>query len=151
MKDVRVRPYDPGRQDRQRLDEWKKKHEEREGISLETPHGYRNLNTETAIATNAGKDVCSLTARYVISLDPLLIAPDANPQEVLQGLFKLEALLSYIGQTQGAVEAYIAVPNHMTEYQSLVRRCGYVITAENCTVFRRPLLPEGNPEDKQVS
>lgn len=150
MKDVRVRPYEPKR-DRKMLDAWREEFHRVDGSELGVPHGYRNRNVETALATNKGKDVCALTARYVVSLDPLMVAPGAEPQEVLQGLFKLEALLSYIAQSQGAVEAYIAVPNHMKDYQRIVERCGYVATCQNCTVYRRPLMPEGNVEDEQVS
>lgn len=144
MKDIEIRPFT--RKDEEVL-EWAKEHFT--AAQLETPHGYvrEGENVETAVAQKDNAIVASLTGTLAVVLDPFLRTQGWRGDDLLAALFKLEAVLSYRARSVGAVDAYIAIPNGVTEeersaaeaYIRIIRRCGYEETIQNCRVFRRDL------------
>lgn len=121
------------------LEQWR--WEFQDGL-LELPNGYAADGVGTAVALSRnGKLLGSLTATIIqaVSLDPLIRNPQAGRHEMLAGLFALTRTLEYQAQLNGARDAYIAVPNVMSEYKELVKKCGFEETAQDCTLFRHSL------------
>lgn len=112
---------------------------------LEIPKGWFAEGVETAVATEDNVPVTSLTSTLAVVLDPLIKNPRANPLTIVASIYLLERALTYEAQKHGAVDAYIAIPNQLTEYHAIVQKAGYVPTVENCTVYRRPLRPDTEP------
>lgn len=158
FNDIYIRPFKES--DREELDRGRK---EFTAADLENPHGFEGPRVETAVAIKgddieSGRVLASLTGTVAVILDPLLKVPGFKPTDYLAALFKLEAILTYLAQNTGAIDAYIAIPRGVTEdemraaasYEIIVRQCGYDETVQNCKVFRRslyavPLAPvEGN-------
>ncbi len=140
MRDISVRPFRPA--DAEQLDLFRWRYEE---ADLEVPHGYMAPGVETLIAEKEGKFVLALTATLAIILDPLIRAPGAANLDIASALFKAEAVLTYLAQANGAVDAYIAIPDALADYQKMLQRAGYVPTVQACTVFRKPLRKETMP------
>lgn len=121
------------------LEKWRN---EFASADLELPEGWSGEGVATATArTKDGELLGSLTATLVngVTLDPLLLRPGASRTEALAGLFALTNSLEYQAQLNGAVASFIAVPNLLPDYQSLVLRCGFQETAQHCKLFRRSL------------
>lgn len=137
MNDIHVRPFRST--DKEILDIFRWQYSP---ADLELPKGYLGARHETAVSEKDGHIVSSLTCTMAAILDPLVNNPNMSAIELQKGLIKLEALLSYNAQKAGAADVYIAVPNGLKDYMRIVEKTGYVKTVENCTVYRRPLLPD---------
>lgn len=114
---------------------------------LELPKGWGGAGWESAVAEGAGgHQIASLTGTLSLVLDPLVRNPRIRSgPELVASIYALERTLAYRGQQLGAVDAYIAIPDHLTEYHEIVRKAGYVDTLAHCKVFRRPLMPDTHP------
>lgn len=116
------------------LEQWRK---DFPAADLEIPSGP---GTATAVARRAdGTLIESLSASIItaVSLDPLLRDPQAGKREVLQGLLALTTSLEYQAKCNGAAASFIAIPNLLPEYQSLMSQFRFSETAQNCKVYRR--------------
>jgi len=125
--------------DVEQLEKWRGEFAE---ADLELPEGYANDGVATAVARRKdGTLIGSLTASIItaVSLDPLLRNPSAGRMETLSGLFALTRTLEYQARLNGAAASFIAVPNLLPEYQSLVEKCGFEPTAANCKLYRHSL------------
>lgn len=138
MNDIHLRPITT-QEDADFLDSLRWMYKD---ADLEIPKGYMGEGVHTAIAQRGPVIVSSLTMTNAVILDPLINNPNCTPLELQKALIKLEAALSYAARVRGAVDAYIAIPNQLREYMKIVEKTGYQRTVENCTVFRRPLLPD---------
>lgn len=141
MKDINVSPL-VNNEDVKKLEEWRRRYLP---ADLEIPHGYNSAGVETVIARKDDKLTSSATGSLAIVIDPLIADPDASPLDIMSALFKQEAVLTYLGQKNGAVDSYIAIPHQLKGYIKLLQRCGYQPTVENCVVMRRPLRPDTVP------
>jgi len=112
---------------------------------LELPKGVGGPGVETAVAEKNGQLIGSLTGIAAVVCDPFIHDPNASGVDVFAAVYMLERALTYNAQRGGAVDAYIAVPSELKEYHRIVERSGYVATCQNCTIFRRPLLPDTVP------
>lgn len=113
---------------------------------LELPKGFGAAGVESAVAEGPNGDIASLTGTLALVCDPLIKNPQiTNGVELTAAIYLLERTLAYQGQRLGAVDAYIAVPDHLTEYHRIVEKSGYVRTLDHCYVFRRPLSPDTHP------
>lgn len=141
---IHVRPYEE--KDRKQLEKFRRKYEP---ADLEIPHGFmmQGENVETVVSFKEGKLlVGSLTGEIAVVCDPAIMNPDATPLEKMQALLKMEEVLTYLGRKIGAVTAYIAIPNELKDsYGKIVEKVGYEETVQNCTVYRRPLVPDTEP------
>lgn len=118
------------------LEKWRK---EFATADLELPEGYAGNGVATAVTRRAdGSLLNSLTGSIIlaVSLDPYLQSPDAGRLEALAGLFAITRTIEWQAQLNGAAAAFIAVPNLLPNYQSLVKKCGYSETAQNCKLYR---------------
>src|SRR5271166_1917470 len=140
FKDINVRPVNES--DIQSLEFFRRNYWD---ADLEIPHGYAAPGVETAVAEKAGTLIASLTAIQAVVLDPLISNPDFRGFDRVAAIYLLERTLSYIAQKYGAVDMYIAVPDHLVDYHRIVEKAGYVKTCEHCTVFRRPVTPDTVP------
>lgn len=137
MFDTSVLP--PTQQDIEQLEQWRR---EFAAADLELPEGYVNDGVATAVARRRdGSLIGSLTAEIItaVSLDPLLLNPQAGRTEALAGLFALTRALEYQASLNGAAASFIAVPNLLPQYQALVERCGFEPTAQHCKLYRHSL------------
>src|SRR5581483_2008159 len=112
---------------------------------LEIPKGWYASGVETAVVEQDGLLVVSLTSTQAVVFDPLIKNPAFSGPTLVASILLAERTLAYEVQKRGAVDAYIAVPNQLTEYHAIVQKAGYVPTVENCTVYKRPLNPDTNP------
>jgi hypothetical protein len=140
MKEVSIRPYSP--EDKEKLDEFRFRYPD---ADLEIPHGFTGKGLETVIAVNGDKLISSATGTLAIIIDPLIANPDAAPSEILSGLFKQEATITYLAKLNGALDSFIAIPKTLTRYIALLEKCGYEQTAEHCVIMRRPLVADTEP------
>ena len=134
MLDVSVQI--PTANDIEQLERWR---QDFAAADLELPEGYANDGVATAVARNKKGDLIgSLTAEIItaVSLDPWLGNPNAGRHERLTGLFTLTRALEYQAKINGAVAAFIAVPDTLKEYQQLVQRFGFEETAQHCRLYR---------------
>ena len=136
---MRERPYlRPVRDsDKPQLDQWRAQYQDG---TLELPHGYAGDSLETLVVeSREGEILLALTATLVLSLDPLITNPAANPRDVAFALSLAEAALLYRGAAAGARDAYIAVPKSLAGYIQLLEHYGYEPTATECVILRRSL------------
>lgn len=114
---------------------------------LELPKGWAGPSIETAVAESAdGHKIASLTGTISILMDPLVRNPQIRSgPELVAAIYALERTMAYMGQKMGAVDSYIAIPDHLEEYHRIVEKAGYVETVKGCKVFRRPLRPDTHP------
>jgi hypothetical protein len=146
LKDINVRPMRTV--DIPQFEAWRRAYWDGD---LELPKGWGAAGVETAIAEQAGSGsgvvpLESLTATLAVVIDPLIRNPQITDGAALvAGIYALERTLAYRGQQLGAVDAYIAIPNHLTDYHRIVEKAGYTETLEHCKVFRRPLMPDTHP------
>lgn len=143
MKGVFVKPLE-NQEEVKQLDRWRREYWDGD---LELPHDFRtpDLHVDTAVATKEGKMIASLTAIDSVVFDPFIKDPQASPTDLLFALVKLDTALAYQAQRKGAVDAYIAVPSHLTKYIHLLQNYGWQPTVQNCVVLRRPLRPDTIP------
>ena len=148
---MRERPYlRPVRDsDKPQLDQWREQYQEG---SLELPHGYFGDSVETQVAESLdGTLLLALTGTLVLSLDPLITNPDANPQDIGSALSLVEAILVAKGVEAGALDVYVAVPRELVGYISLLEHRGYISTAEGCVIMRRPIVRPRPKIDKAIT
>lgn len=113
---------------------------------LELPKGWSAPGIETAVAEKNGVILGSLTATQAVVIDPLIRNPDSSHgPDIFAAIYMMERALAYQAQGGGAVDGYIAVPDHLKDYHKIVSRAGYTKTCEHCTIFRRPLRPDTQP------
>jgi len=140
VRKINVRPIRD--EDVEALDRWRWLYTDGD---LEIVHGWGADGVETAVGEKDGKMLGSLTASkgvVAVICDPFIHDPDADHRDVMAALLTMERVLAYRGMQAGAVDAYVAVPSHLTEYIKIVEKCGYEVTTQNCTILRRPLVPE---------
>jgi hypothetical protein len=138
LKHVNVRPM--FQSDEEIFDQFRRAYWE---ADLEIPKGFKAPGIETAVASDAHDNpIASLTGTMAIVMDPLIKNPDADPLQLVTAIYMLERTLAYLGQKNGAVDAYIAIPNQLVGYHKIVEKAGYIRTVENCTVYRRALMPD---------
>ena len=107
---------------------------------LELPEDYASTGVATAVARDTeGKLLGSLTTSIILaaSLDPLLLRPDAPRASRFAGTWALTKTMEYQAKLNGAAAGFIAVPNLLTDYKEFVKRFGYEVTAQNCTLYRK--------------
>ena len=146
-QEVTLRPF--VEQDREQLERWRSGYPR----ELDMPHDYEGQATETCIAEIDGRMILGLTATVCVSLDPLLRNPSASNFEVSEALKLAEGVLRYKGVESGAVDAYIAIPVELVEYIELLKKRGYEVTASECVIMRKVILPEPkvNPEGEPIA
>lgn len=140
IKDISLRPLreeDIPQLDAARQNYW--------DANLEIPYGY-NIpgSVETAVAEKDGEWQGALVATKVIVLDFIKNAA-AKGVDIFAAVFMLERALAYVAQNTGVTTSYLAIPSHLTEYIEMVKRCGYEVGFENCTILRRSLRQETMP------
>jgi hypothetical protein len=140
MRDITVRTY--GKDDKEILDDYRLGYLE---ADLELPHGYEGAGMETVVSEKDGKVLSSVTGTLAVILDPLIKDPEAKASDVLQALFKQEAVLAVLGMKSGAVDSFVAIPKQLEGYIRLLEKCGYKASAEHCVIMRRPLRPDTEP------
>lgn len=123
--------------------------------NLEIPYGYTVPGSvETAVAEKDGEIIGGLTATKVVVYD-FMKNPTASPTDIFSAVFMLERTLSYVAQSTGVTTSYIAIPEHLTDYIESVKRCGYDVGFEKCTILRRSLRKElpslGDARDAAIS
>lgn len=130
----------PTAEDIEQIEEWRKQFAE---ADLQIPNGYDGPGSATVVAVKDGKLLGSLTGTMIlaVSLDPLVRNPEAGRLESLAALFAMCNSLEYQASLNGAVDAYIAIPNLLPEYQKLVvEKCGFEETATFCKIYRRRIV-----------
>lgn len=142
LKDVNVRPMRG--EDQPQFDAFRRVYWDGD---LELPKGWGGPGWETAVAEGeGGRPIASLTGTLAIILDPLIRNPHIKSgPELVASIYALERTLAYRGQMYGAVDSYIAIPEHLTEYHRIVEKAGYAETVVGCKVFRRALRPDTHP------
>jgi hypothetical protein len=140
LKDLNIRPV--YQKDIAQLDAWRRAYPD---AFLELPHGLNAPGVKSAAAEKYGKLVGSLTATLAVLMDPFIHDASAAGPDVFASVYMLERALAFNAQDEGAVDAYIAVPNQSVEYHRIVEKAGYVKTCQNCTIFRRSLRPDTVP------
>ena len=119
------------------LEMWRKQFAQ---ADLTRPFGYDAPGVETAVHVNGkGQLTGALTAVLVTSLDTYIRNPQASETESLLGLHALCRHLESNATKAGARESFIAVPNTLAKYQGIVQKVGFVVTAQDCKIFRRVL------------
>jgi hypothetical protein len=109
---------------------------------LEVPYGYSVPGSvETAVAEKDGEWQGALVATKVVVYDFIKNA-EAKGVDIFAAVLMLERAMSYVAQSTGVTTSYLAIPSHLTEYVDMVKRCGYEVGFENCTILRRPLRQE---------
>lgn len=141
LRDINVRPIlDP---DKELLDLWRRMHQK---SYLELPKDWEAPGVSTIIAEKAGRLIGSLTASHAVVCDPFIHdEQSANGPEIFAAVYLMERVLTALAQAEGAVDAYIAVPENMPEYARIVERAGYEETCQRCKIYRRPLRPDTHP------
>jgi hypothetical protein len=137
LSNISLRPVRP--EDLAQLDVWRRKYPD---AFLELPKGVSAEGVETAVAEKNFRMIGSLTGTLAVLMDPFIHDVNATGPDVFAAVYMLERALAYKAQSNGAVDAYIAVPDKSTAYHSIVERAGYQKTCEHCTIFRRPLRPD---------
>lgn len=142
LKGINIRPFRVT--DKAQFDQFRRAYWDGD---LEIPKGYGSAGVESAIAEDQhGRPIASLTGTMSVVLDPLIRNPHIKSgPELVASIYLLERTLAYQGQRLGAVDAFIAIPDHLVDYHRIVEKAGYVRTVENCVVYRRPLLPDTEP------
>ena len=145
MRNLRTRPFLS--QDATILNLYKTVY--KDGV-LETPYGYEFAPyVETAIAVREdGSIVAALTKTLIAALDPFVHDPNANTTEIATALRRLSFTLEYAAQKDGAAEVVCAVPDHLTEYHTVLEHSGWSRTAPGCFLFRKALLVGCEPSEK---
>lgn len=133
----------PTEDDIEQLDKWRWMYLD---ADLEVVHGFEGQGVETAVAEKNGKLVGSLTGKVAVIavIDPFIHDPEASGPDVYAAVVGLERILSYQGARAGALESYIAVPEHLTDYIEIVERAGYELTCQKCCILRRNIVPESH-------
>lgn len=112
----------------------------------DVPFGYANIGVETAIAEKNNKTVGAVTATKSIIVN-FMKDPTAAGTDIYAAVLMLERALAYVAQQNGVVEAYCAIPSHLTEYVDMVKRSGYAEAFPDCVILRRALTRETNVSD----
>lgn len=139
IKDLSLRPL--AAEDIQQLELFRKNYWE---ADVEVPFGYSGQGIETAIAEKNGKIVGAVTASSAVTFD-FLHDSAASGADIFSAVFMLERALALAAQKAGIPTAYVAIPSHLTEYISMVKRCGYTDEFQQCTILRRPLRQQTVP------
>jgi len=144
MFDNQVRT--PNADDIEQVEKWRRLFRE---ADLEVPNGYSGDGVATAVSvTPDGALTGALTGTMVlaVSLDPFVKNPEAPSGDVLAALFALTNALEYQASLCGAVDAYIAIPNLLPQYQQFVeKKCGFEQTAQACRIYRRCIARSSVP------
>lgn len=141
LKDINVRPILDA--DKELLEILRRRHSQ---SYLELPKGFTSPSVATQIAEKDGRLIGSLTGTLALVCDPFIHDDEnANGPEIFAAVYLMERVLTSLAQADGAVDSYIAVPNNMPSYQSIVERAGYTETCINCRIYRRPLRPDTHP------
>lgn len=112
---------------------------------IEIPYSYSVPGSvETAVAEKNGEWQGALVATKVVVYDFIKNAA-AKGVDIFAAVFMLERAMSYVAQNTGVTTSYLAIPSHLTEYIDMVKRCGYDVGFENCTILRRSLRQETMP------
>jgi hypothetical protein len=109
----------------------------------DAPFGYSNIGVETAVAEKAERTIGAVTATKSIVVN-FMKDPAAAGTDIYAAVLMGERALAYVAQANGVVEAYCAIPKHLTEYINMVKRSGYSEIFSDCVVLRRALAPETN-------
>lgn len=134
MKDLNYRYVHES--DEAKLKEWMEQHEH---VVLELPRGFVGPSTDTLVAFKDEEMIASMTGQLVLLVDPLIKNPDASSLDIAQAVMLLGRHLEAIAQKSGAVEGYVAIPHSMPGFLTIMKKLGYVETAENCTILKREL------------
>ena len=108
---------------------------------IDIPFGYRSEVTDTVVIEKDQKTIGAVIGTSAIIID-FMRDPEASGPDVYGAVLMGERALTYIAAKNGIGAAYCAVPKHLTEYISMVKRSGYTETFEDCVILRRPLVPE---------
>ena len=108
---------------------------------IDIPFGYRSEVTDTVVIEKDKKTIGAVIGTSAIIID-FMKDPLASGSDIYGAVLMGERALTYVVQKNGIGAAYCAVPKHLTEYISMVKRSGYTETFEDCVILRRPLVPE---------
>jgi hypothetical protein len=108
---------------------------------IDVPWGYIANGVGTVVAERDRNIIGATVATAAVIVD-FLKNPNASGADIISSVLLGERTLTYMAQRNGIVAAYCAIPSHLTEYLSMVKRCGYQETFSNCVVLRRPLAKE---------
>ena len=108
---------------------------------IDIPFGYRSEVTDTVVIEKDKKTIGAVIGTSAIIID-FMKDPLASGSDIYGAVLMGERALTYVAQKNGIGAAYCAVPKHLTEYISMVKRSGYTETFEDCVILRRPLVPE---------
>ena len=108
---------------------------------IDTPFGYRSEVTDTVVIEKDQKTIGAVIGTSAIIID-FMKDPLASGSDIYGAVLMGERALTYVAQKNGIGAAYCAIPKHLTEYISMVKRSGYTETFEDCVILRRPLVPE---------
>jgi hypothetical protein len=107
----------------------------------DVPFGYSNRGVDTALVEREGKIIGATVATSAIIVD-FIRNPKASGSDVYAAVLMGERILSHMASKSGLAAAYCAVPNHLENYLSMVRRSGYTEVFQNCKTMRRALAKE---------
>lgn len=139
-KKINIRPTKES--DFEQLELWRREYPE---AYLNIPFGYIHDGIETAVAEKEGEIVAALQGKKAVVCDPLIANPASDPLTRVNSILLLERALAYSAQLGGAVESYISVPSHLTDYQTIVEKAGYERVLKNCYIYRRSLAAQTVP------
>ena len=141
MKNIFTRPLSQG--DIRLLDQWRRAYKD---AFLELPKDFNSEGVKSVGLHEDHRLFGSLTGIRALVIDPFIHNPSYDQgAKIIYGLVKADAVLTHWGQEGGAVDSYIAIPNQLPDYIRLLGHYGYKPTCQNCTILRRPLLPDFIP------
>jgi hypothetical protein len=108
---------------------------------VDVPYGYSALGVETVISEKSGRVVAGTIGTKGLIVD---FCKDqfARGEDIYGSVLLAERTLSYNAQQAGCAVSYVAIPAHMAEWLSIVKRSGYKETFHNCIVLKRALMAE---------
>lgn len=112
---------------------------------IDIPFGYRSEVTDTVVIEKDQKTIGAVIGTSAVIID-FMKDPLASGSDIYGAVLMGERALTYVAQKNGIGAAYCAIPKHLTEYISMVKRSGYTETFEDCVILRRALVKETQVE-----
>jgi hypothetical protein len=137
ISNLTLRPFRP--EDAVLLDQFRKDFLENGRVDI--PWGYGALGVETVVSEKAGRIVGAAIGTKSLVVD---FCKDqyARGEDIYGSVLLAERTLSYNAQQAGCAVSYVAIPAHMEEWLSIVKRSGYKETFQDCVVLKRALMAE---------
>ena len=112
---------------------------------IDCPFGYRSQGTETIIVEREGEMVGAVMATASVLID-FIRNPGASGPDTYGAVLLGERALTFVAQKNGMAVSYCAIPEHLTDYISMVERSGYTKAFPGCVLLRRALVKETQVE-----